>query len=137
MTTPFWGDPNAGPPMNLTPTPEPKKSHKTAWIVGLIILAVLLFCGVGTALAVTNSNTHKGSDPLPTSTAAVTPNATSDFPTEPPAQAAALTKNDVKLTLKTLSRHCFGSDVGCNLELKVVAAVDKAKLGDSSWDVTY
>lgn len=140
MTTP-WSDPNAGPPLNLTPTPEPKKSHSLAWILSIVGAALLILCVIGAVLGVKNTNTHNGNSPLKP-TVNVTVDATSDMPTAAPTKAATkapagLTKDNVKLTLSTVSKHCYGSGIGCNVEVKVSAAADLTQLGDSSWDVTY
>lgn len=136
MTTPQPGyDPAAAPP----PT-RPNKSHKLAWIVGVIVVTALLCIGGSFLIAALSTSNHKGDTPLnderraPVSTTATPP---VDSPTTPaPAAKVGLTKNDVKLTLKTESKHCFGS-AGCNLTLRVNATVDFSKVGDSTWDITY
>jgi len=51
-----------------------------------------------------------------------------------------LTKQDVKLSLKTTSKQCFGS-AGCNVTVQVQAGVaaslQQALPPDGTWDVTY
>lgn len=53
--------------------------------------------------------------------------------------AAAFTKADIKLDVKTTSNQCYGSGVGCNVEYVIKPNADKAKLAASghAWLVTY
>jgi hypothetical protein len=58
---------------------------------------------------------------------------------QPPAavvKPGTLTTRDVKLTVKTTSKQCFGS-AGCSVDWTIVPAVDKAKLGDQEVLITY
>jgi hypothetical protein len=58
--------------------------------------------------------------------------------TTPPAKAAGtLTKADIKLTVKTTKKECFGS-AGCNVQFLIQPTVDKSKLNsDQAWLITY
>lgn len=67
---------------------------------------------------------------------AVQPPATTAAARQPAAKPAVLTARDVKLTVKTTSKQCFGS-AGCNLEWVVGVAADRSKLGGRDWLITY
>lgn len=121
------------PGLDQTPPPTPKKSR--TWLFGLLAFAglILLACAFG---AVILAGSHKGDTPLrPVPT--VTTSVTSDYPTTAPKATSGLTKNDVKLTLNKKTQQCYGFGVGCSVEVGVNAAVDAAKLGDNSWEITY
>lgn len=53
--------------------------------------------------------------------------------------APVLGKDDFELSIKQVSKTCYGSGVGCNVEYEVKVAVDRAKLAASgkSYDITY
>lgn len=57
--------------------------------------------------------------------------------TDSPASQAQLTKADVELTVKIMSKECFGS-AGCNVTYQVVLASRKEKLEPGAkYDITY
>ena len=68
-----------------------------------------------------------------------TPNTTvtsSPATTQHTASPTGLTKNDVKLTLKTTQKECYGS-AGCNVTVEVNVSDDLDKQGDDAYDVTF
>jgi hypothetical protein len=88
-----------------------------------------------------------GEDPNPTRSAtrvtAAAPErpATTDAPppTEPPVTAAAAVvpkAKDFKLSVKTLSKQCFGS-AGCNLTYRVDVSLAKTLDPDVEYEVVY
>jgi hypothetical protein len=142
MTTPPTNPPyQPWPPQPTPPAVPPKRKSRVGLIVGIVagavILLVVLLGIIGAALAGNQSAGKTPSVTTPTEfhgAPLVEPD-----PTTEPAVAAGpvLTADEVKLSLKTTSKQCFGS-AGCNVEVKVEMKYDGEPLSASdTWEVTY
>jgi hypothetical protein len=101
-------------------------SRKTT--IAAVVAAALIAVGCSSG-----GGDKNATDPAPAGTARVGASA------QPPAAvtgAGTLTTRDVKLTVKTTSKQCFGS-AGCSVDWTIVPAVDTAKLGDRDVLITY
>jgi hypothetical protein len=136
-------EPTSIPPPPQPPTqPSPRGGLLTKqWVrYGLVFIFGLVVGGVAVAGADTS---NKGSPEAVAASPVTGVSPTFEAPSPQPSpspQEASLTKSDVKLSLKTKSKQCFGS-AGCNVTVEVVAAVDHdltaALPRDGQWDVTY
>lgn len=155
---PHFGAPVPPPPLSPPPAPpgrppvEPPKKPKTrgariGWsiLIGACIFIVGVLVGNGGSTAsranVPAKTAVAVSRPAPTPTVTVTetvqPSATEET-TEPPASTYGVpTKADFKLTLKQLSKQCFGS-AGCNVSYRVLVNYSGPALDpDATYDVLY
>ena len=130
--TPGWGPP---------PTPQPSKQRRqftiTKIAVGVAAGIALFIVGIIVVVAIAiggNSTSGKQTTiATPTTTGAASPAATpiTDPPTVQPKPS------DFELTVKTLSKQCFG-DAGCNITFRVEVAYGGPTLDPSTtWEVTY
>ena len=129
----------------LAPKPPyfpPRKSHKlrTVGIVvgslfGLLIVAAVLTPGQPAKEAATPPAAVSTVDNGPTPDPVVTP---TNKPSPPPApKVVAPTVKDFKLTVKTLTKHCFGS-AGCNVTFRILVAYSGPSLDPSkTYEVLY
>lgn len=119
------------------PQPAPKKPNKNkkvAIILGLLVLAILVACA---GVVSSSSNSHKSAPGTAVQVAPVQESTSQPGAVTTPAatQKHALSASDLRLTVKTLSKDCYGS-AGCNVEYKIVASLSKdAKFQEC--DVTY
>jgi hypothetical protein len=130
---------NPNPYAYLANLPTPKRKKRIwPWIFGGLLVVLVAACS---GLMLTAGPSH----PVVTPGAArASIAATSGLGTAPASASAAkaksgtLTKSDLKLTVKTTKKDCFGS-AGCNVEYQIKVAVDGAKLraAGKTWDITY
>jgi hypothetical protein len=131
-------------PADRQPPPPPGR-RSLVWAIAIPVLTFLGGVGLGIAVA---------SDDETGAPAAISPAATGDptttispttsiSPTPSPSPeepAGTLTRKDVKLSLKTTDRECFGS-AGClvtvEVRLSVPGPVADDLDPDGTWDVTY
>lgn len=149
MTTPTPNPPyQPWPPQPTPPAVPPKRKSRVGLVIGLIAgVAILLIAGV-IAIGVAAGGTKSSAKPgvvTPTEFHGAPPAAATDpckdfglCPTEAAAAAGpVLTADQVKLTLKTTEKACFGS-AGCNVTVKVQMAYDGEPLDSgTTWEVTY
>lgn len=124
------------------PPPPPRKQRRWPWIVGIIV-ALFVGVGIGSAGGDDTKTTDAGT-PLPagasTSPASPSEAATTEEPVveDPVPEYDTPGKKDFALSVKTLSKDCFGS-AGCNVTFRVKLAYG-GLLGldpDKTYDVTY
>jgi hypothetical protein len=133
---PGWGPPTTPPP----PTPPKRKRQflVTKIAVGVAAGIALFIVGGIVLLAVTLSGGSSTSGKqatiaTPAATASNSPAATPV--TAPPAVAPK--PSDFQLTVKTLSKECFG-EAGCNITFRIEVGYDGPTLDpDTTWEVTY
>lgn len=133
-----------GTPTNqpVWPPAAPKKRRTWLW-AGLAVAAVLAVCGIGSCIAFADAVDEAAKQPAPGQVRAT---AGSDKPNWPPADDAPAKKRanyrpkpaDFKLTVKVLSKKCFGS-AGCNVSYRVeVGYVGASQPSpEDTWRVTY
>lgn len=137
-------EPNTNPQLDYSPVvprPAKPKSRKALWaviavlaVIGLIVGAIAIAASVGNAVndaskagrsvisAGAPDNVEPGVQPT----------------TETPKGNYTLTTNDVRLSLTTTSKECYGYGVGCNVGYKVRAAWTAGLVDpESTWDVNY
>lgn len=125
------------------PPEPPKKKHTVRNVIIGITVGIFLVIGgctalVGGALSQVDEptgfktvDTGPAPEPITTPTNHYTPTVT-----VPPARTVPVAK-DFKLTVKTLSKKCFGS-AGCNVTFRVLVAYSGPTLDPStSYEVTY
>lgn len=103
---------------------------------GWAAVAAGLVLAVAGCSAPAGSDTSGDLDPGEGGVAATSQSTTAPATTKP---APVLGKDDFELSIKQVSKNCYGSGVGCNVEYEVKVAVDRAKLAASgkSYDITY
>lgn len=131
------------PPVGWTPQPHaaaqpaPKKSRRWPW---WIAVAAALIVGYGAGSAGGGNPTVATTDPTTgvTSPAATAKAKPVEAPPPPPEPTYATPKPvDFKLTVKELSKECFGS-AGCNITYRVFVAYSGKPLDPSkTWEVLY
>lgn len=130
---PYPGDqPSAAPP---------KTSRRNTVIAAAIAGVVGILIGSGITAAAMSGGDEKpvSSVSAPTTAPATTePPAVEETTTEPPAPTYGTpTKADFKLTVKVLSKQCFGS-AGCNLTYRILVAYSGPDLDPSAtYEVLY
>lgn len=114
----------------------PKRRRTWPWIVAAVFVALL--CGFG-GLALISTQADDGKK-LPTIEATNTTQAS--LPQSKPvdtgrndAASGKLTASDLKLTVKTTKKDCFGS-AGCNVEYQIKASIANG-VQPGECDVTY
>lgn len=126
---------NVYPPQPPTP---PKRNRGLVIALVFLSIAVSLLCCAGVMSGVFG-------DDKPSSKALIVPEATvsgadSASPTSAAPKAAAApqrpTAANVKLTVKTTSKECFGS-AGCNVQWSIEATLARGVRVDDPCDVTY
>jgi hypothetical protein len=140
-TSPLPGPPSWGQPPNSTPPPSPPAAqpsppeYKRGWVLFLAGLVLgLLF---GSAIGSADPTPPAGQRPKATATASAATEATevTDPPaTDPPAVVPKI--RDFKLTVKVLSKQCFGS-AGCSLTYRVDAGWPDGYDPDVEYEVVY
>lgn len=135
----YIGHPDGGPipPQYTEPPPPPKKSHpwRTAAIV--VSICVVLIFGLFAACSALIDGAMESTPPPGEVTRSVAP--TTQTTKAPPkaAKVVAPKPADFVLTVKTLSKQCFGS-AGCNLTYRIVVAYGGPTLSPSkTYEVTY
>jgi hypothetical protein len=125
---PTWGTPPPKPPD--APKARPFKAGflgcfgvLAAAIVVIIVIATLASDGTDP-----DSKTKTTTAPAKGPAATATTEAATSYPTPKPA--------DFKLTVKTLSKQCFG-EAGCNLTFRVEAGWDATYDPDKTYEVVY
>ena len=134
--------PPQGPP-KPPKQPAPKK-HTTRTLVLTGVAALILGLMIGTAPS-GNSATDDAAGPAPTVTVTV-PNTgpspdpvvtPTNTPPPPAPKVVAPTVKDFKLTVKTLTKQCFGS-AGCNVTFRILVAYSGPDLDPGkSYEVLY
>jgi hypothetical protein len=113
-------------------TASPKGSRRWPWIVG-IIAAFLVGLGIGLAAnGGTDEDQTTAEQPVSTPPAAQSPT-TLETDVQPAFHEPS--KSDFDLTIKTISKECFGS-AGCNITFRVKLAYDSSA-GQLDPDKTY
>jgi len=138
-----WGPNPAPPPPYPNPAKPPKQKRQflvtkiaigvaagiALFIVSLIVLVAMLMAGGSTGDKQAATATPATIASQPADTSAATEQAT-------PA-AYTPTPSDFKLTVKTLSKECFGS-AGCNLTFRIGVGYSGEPLDPSTtWEVVY
>jgi hypothetical protein len=106
------------------------------WIgIGLAVLIALVVIGsVAGGGGTKTTGTQPGQQPAAIATTAV---ADTTPPTVATTLAAKPKASDFELTVKTLSKQCFG-EAGCNITFRVEVAYGGPKLDPgTTWEVTY
>lgn len=103
-------------------------------IAGLIGIAVLILCGIGTTLAAMSSADKAQKEINTWASPSVTPVRTSPPPVK--GKAPTISGDDIKLTVKTTKKDCFGS-AGCNVEYTIKVSLAQGVDVPDSCDVTY
>ena len=122
--------------------PKPKKPHTTRNLVLVGAGAFVLGLVIGSAGSGTGATDSAGSAPTVTVTAPDTgpspdPVVTPTNKPAPPPKAIAPTVKDFKLTVKTLTKQCFGS-AGCNVTFRVATSYTGPALDPSkTYEVLY
>jgi hypothetical protein len=120
-------------------TPAPKKSRLPLILAAIVGLAVVIAVTVGITVAAQHGSSPAASktsgqsawDKEQQAAAATTPDPT------PPVVDNTPAASDLKLTLKTTDKQCFGS-AGCNLTVKVNLGYNGPALStDDTWQITY
>jgi len=119
-------------PLN-TPPPARKRRIRPVVTIGACLVAVLA-CVLGVAVLANVSDALVDQQPTVQRHSAVTGAATAATPVSPPAAAETLRPADVKISLKTIGKECYGS-AGCNLDVRPV--LDWPGELSEVWDVTY
>jgi hypothetical protein len=136
---PAWGQPPpqfrpAGPPSPPPPTGPLRPWHRRGWVLFLAGGLVGLLTGV--AIGSSGNNPDRASTAATNRPAAT---AAAPTPTDAPETTAAArpTPQDFELTVKTLSKQCFGS-AGCNLTYRIEVGYDGPPLDPSdTYEVVY
>jgi hypothetical protein len=121
---------------------EPKKSRKGLWAIAiaLLVLALLILCG-GIVSIVTDGAKDDASravqlvDPAATGVGSAPAVKAKSTPSPSPTPKLGLSKGDIRLTVKTTDKSCFGS-AGCNVEYEIRASIS-AGVTPGECDVTY
>jgi hypothetical protein len=127
------------PPVYGAP-PPPKRKMSGGTVAGIIILALLAICCTGVIISIAKGGS--GDKALGNAEhLSVQPSPSTHLPKSgPPASKAVeprgLAAADLKLTVKTTKKECFGS-AGCNVEFTIDAALLKTVKFDGPCDVTY
>ena len=123
-------------------TPKPKKPHTTRNLVLVGVGAFVLGLVIGSAGSGTGATDAAGPAPTVTVTAPDTgpspdPVVTPTNKPAPPPKAVAPAVKDFKLTVKTLTKQCFGS-AGCNVTFRILVTYNGPALDPSkSYEVLY
>ena len=138
---PQYGPSQPSPQGPVPPQGPPKQPRKWAAWAGGGIVGLLAGLIIGTAGG--SDSTTASTDPQPTITVTAPAVETTAPPapatTEPPAPpvVAAPTVKDFKLTVKTLTKQCFGS-AGCNVTFRILVAYSGPDLDPGkSYEVLY
>lgn len=138
--TPGWGPPPTAPqPPQPPKPPKPKRQHLIGKIAIGVAAGIALFivCMIVLIAVAVSGGSSTGGKQATISTPAATA-ATSPAPTPVTAPPAVAPKpSDFTLTVKTLSKQCFGS-AGCNVTFRIEVGYDGPTLDPSTtWEVTY
>jgi hypothetical protein len=130
------------------PSPAPLKKSRLPWIIAIAVAVIVLAAGIGIGAAWFFARDDKPAASAPSAWDLEQQRKASELPSAedetlpdpvPTPTGPALTKADVKLSLKTTEKQCFGS-VGCNVTVQVEAAhadgVGSFK-SPETWLVTY
>lgn len=121
--------------------PSLPRTRSRFWAIAIPVMTFLVGIGVGVA----GAPDEETPSPAAASPAAAATETSSPLPSPTPAPspeepAGTLAKKDVKLSLKTTERECFGS-AGCLVTVEVRLSVPGPVAGaldpDGTWDVTY
>lgn len=131
--TPEWG-----PPPTTPQPPKPKRQHLVGKIAIGVAAGIALFI-VGSivlvAVLVSGGSTSDKQTTIATPAATVSNSPAPTPVTAPPAVAPK--PSDFELTVKTLSKQCFG-EAGCNITFRIEVGYDGPTLDpDTTWEVTY
>lgn len=138
---PSWGQPATSPYQPTSPPPLPPQAgperpvYRRGWFLFLTggLVGLVLGAAIGNSGSSPNRASTTSTD-RPAVTAAATPT-----PTDPPMTTAVAEPKprDFELTVKTLSKQCFGS-AGCNLTYRVEVGYDGPPLDPSNtYEVVY
>jgi hypothetical protein len=126
---------------NVTPAPSRKSRLPLIVAIAAAVLVLAGGIGIGAAWFFTRGDTPAATAPPAQAVDPALPSVDDETLPDPAPTTAgpALTKSDVKLSLKTTDKQCFGS-VGCNVTVQVEAAhadgVGSFKSAET-WLVTY
>lgn len=127
-----------GPATPATPTPA--KRSKLPLIVGALLAGVLVLGGAGIGAAWFFTRDDKPATKVATAwdleQKANQSGAAQPEPALTETPGPLLTKDDLKLTLKTVDKQCFGS-AGCSVDVKVQATLLTGFESTETWEVTY
>lgn len=127
-TPPYVPGPTPPPP-SFGPPSQPRKKRAPLWFV-LLFVAVAGLCVAG-GIAAIGAGAKNGN---PTDPAAGTTTAPAAAPVaNDPTTSSTITAADIKLTVHTTQKDCFGS-AGCNVEYEIKAALSAQP---AECDVTY
>ncbi len=133
--TPGWGPPSTSQP----PQPPKRKRQFTVTKIAIGVAAgiALFIVGIIVLVAVAVSGSSTGGKQATIATA-TTPRAASPAATPITDPAPVQPKpSDFELTIKTLSKQCFG-EAGCNVTFRIEVGYDGPTLDPSTtWEVTY
>jgi hypothetical protein len=143
-TSPLPGPPSWGqPPPSMPPPGPPASQPKPQWYRrGWVLFAAGLVLGLlfGSAIGSADPAPPAGQRPRTTATftapgvTEAVPEVTEPVPTDPPAVTPKI--RDFKLTVKVLSKQCFGS-AGCSLTYRVDAGWPDGLDPDVTYEVVY
>lgn len=134
MSTSYQPGPNGEQPGYWPPSP-PKKSRKLPWILGGLAALIAIGCVMGGVFAIGGAGKAVVDA---ANSAAATPAPKFVEPGRPPSAgpSADVQAGDLKLSVKTNSKECFGS-AGCNIEYQIKLGYDAAKMVPGECDITY
>jgi hypothetical protein len=146
MTQPQWTPPQQPPQPPQVPPPQPTKPKRfgwptviiasvVSWLIGVVMIMMVLPANDNSLPTVTTSASEQASD---TGTEAGSEPTDAGQPTETAtAGVHAPTAGDFEVSIKILSKQCFGS-AGCNISYRPKIAADKSALPDSGTvEVSY
>lgn len=120
--------------------PRQPKANRSLGVLIIVAVALVAVCVVLGCIGVVTDDRADDDKGLRLPAAATTAPAVKGAPVpkaEPP-KARALEAGDIKISVKTTRKQCFGS-AGCSLQYKIEASVDLDVLAatDKDWAVTY